>query len=37
MSHQCRENEVFVFGSNEAGRHGRGAALTAGGRAATAA
>lgn len=23
------ENEVFVFGSNRAGRHGRGAALTA--------
>lgn len=23
------KNEVFVFGSNEAGRHGRGAALTA--------
>ena len=23
------ENQVFVFGSNEAGRHGKGAALTA--------
>jgi hypothetical protein len=22
-------NEIFVFGSNEAGRHGKGAALTA--------
>ena len=24
-----KENEIFVFGSNEAGRHGRGAAKTA--------
>jgi hypothetical protein len=26
---ELKENEVFVFGSNEAGRHGRGAAFTA--------
>ena len=26
---KLNENEVFVFGSNEQGRHGRGAALTA--------
>ena len=24
-----KENEVFVFGSNKQGRHGKGAALTA--------
>lgn len=27
--HQIREGEIFVFGSNLAGRHGKGAALTA--------
>jgi len=26
---ELKENEVFVFGSNEAGKHGAGAALTA--------
>lgn len=27
--HICQHDEIFVFGSNEAGRHGAGAALTA--------
>jgi hypothetical protein len=27
--HECGDGEVFVFGSNLAGRHGAGAALTA--------
>lgn len=26
---ELKENEIFVFGSNEAGKHGKGAALTA--------
>lgn len=26
---ELKENEIFVFGSNTAGRHGKGAALTA--------
>ena len=26
---ELKPNEIFVFGSNEAGRHGRGAAFTA--------
>ena len=27
--YSLKPNEIFVFGSNEAGRHGKGAALTA--------
>lgn len=27
--HSLKPNEIFIFGSNEAGRHGKGAALTA--------
>lgn len=27
--HECQPDEIFVFGSNLAGRHGKGAALTA--------
>lgn len=27
--HQCQPGEIFVFGSNEAGYHGKGAAQTA--------
>ena len=26
---ELKENEIFVFGSNRQGRHGKGAALTA--------
>nr|DAP65190.1 MAG TPA: hypothetical protein [Caudoviricetes sp.] len=29
MSYQCQDDEIFVFGSNLAGIHGKGAALTA--------
>lgn len=29
LQNPCREDEVFVFGSNLAGRHGKGAALWA--------
>lgn len=29
FKHEIRPGEVFVFGSNEAGRHGKGAALIA--------
>lgn len=29
LNHLIRDNEIFVFGSNEAGIHGRGAALQA--------
>lgn len=29
MTHQIQTDEIFVFGSNTAGRHGKGAALTA--------
>lgn len=29
MEHRIKDNEVFVFGSNLAGRHGAGAAKTA--------
>ena len=29
MTYQCQEDEIFVFGSNLAGIHGKGAALTA--------
>lgn len=29
MTHQIQTGEIFVFGSNTAGRHGKGAALTA--------
>lgn len=29
MTHQIQAGEIFVFGSNTTGRHGKGAALTA--------
>lgn len=29
MINELKDNQVFVFGSNRAGRHGKGAALTA--------
>lgn len=29
MEHECATDEIFVFGSNLAGRHGKGAAKTA--------
>ena len=29
IKHEIRDNEIFVFGSNKAGKHGLGTALTA--------
>ena len=29
MTYQCQDDEIFVFGSNLSGIHGKGAALTA--------
>ena len=29
MTYQCKNDEIFVFGSNLSGIHGKGAALTA--------